>query len=158
MQGERNGTGARQENGIDDSGTHTVGDSQGGRTVNVVVRLVGRPGQVELPAELRAEVKAHSFWKWGTTVMFDIRIVNVNTGSYLCMTPEKALAKTEKEEKYLYIKTRLERRRNFTPMVYSADGIPGAKVLAAQKRLAILLSYKPKREYSEMCDFVRARM
>ena len=43
-------------------------------------------------------------------------------------------------------------------MVYSADGIPRAEDLAAQKRLAALLSYKLKREYSEMWCFVRARM
>ena len=43
-------------------------------------------------------------------------------------------------------------------MVYFAEGIPGAEALAAQKRLAALLSYKLKREYSEMCGFVRARM
>ena len=43
-------------------------------------------------------------------------------------------------------------------MVYFADGIPGAEALAAQKRLAALLSYKLNREYSEMCGFVRARM
>ena len=39
-------------------------------------------------------------------------------------------------------------------MVYSADRIPGAEALAAQKRLAALLGYKLKREYSEMCGFV----
>ena len=43
-------------------------------------------------------------------------------------------------------------------MVYSTDGIPGAETLAAQKWLAALLSYRLKREYSEMCDFVQARM
>ena len=43
-------------------------------------------------------------------------------------------------------------------MVYSADGIPGAEALAMQKRLAALLSYKLKQEYSEICGFVRARM
>ena len=43
-------------------------------------------------------------------------------------------------------------------MVYSADGIPRAKALATQKRLAALLSYNLKQEYSEMCGFVRARM
>ena len=43
-------------------------------------------------------------------------------------------------------------------MVYSADGIPGAEALAAQKRLAALLSYKLKREYTEMCGFVWAWM
>ena len=43
-------------------------------------------------------------------------------------------------------------------MVYSTDRIPRAEVLAAQKRLAVLLSYKLKRKYSEMCGFVRARV
>ena len=32
------------------------------------------------------------------------------------------------------------------------------KALAAQKRLAALLSYKLKQEYLEMCGFVNARM
>ena len=43
-------------------------------------------------------------------------------------------------------------------MVYFAYGIPGAESLAAQERLYALLSYKLKREHSEMCAFVRARM
>ena len=43
-------------------------------------------------------------------------------------------------------------------MVYSADGIPRAEALSVQKRLAGLLSYKLKREYSEMCGFVRVSM
>ena len=38
------------------------------------------------------------------------------------------------------------------------DVIPGVEALAVQKRLAALLSYKLKREYSEMCGFVRAQM
>ena len=58
----------------------------------------------------------------------------------------------------MYLQYCLERIRTFTPKVYSADGIPGAESLAAQKRLAALLSYKLKREYSEMYGFVRARM
>ena len=90
--------------------------------------------------------------------MFDIRIVNLDSGSYLRMTPEKALVKEEKEKKDLYLQACLERRRNFTPMVYSADRIPRAEALAAHKRLATLLSYKLKQEYLEMCGFVRARM
>ena len=90
--------------------------------------------------------------------MFDIRIVNLGAGSYLHMMPEKALTKAEKEKKDLYLQACLERRRTFTPMVYSADGIPRAEALDAHKRLAALLSYKLKQEYSEMCGFVRARM
>ena len=89
--------------------------------------------------------------------MFDIQIFNLDAGSYLCMTPEKALAKAEKEKKDLYLHACPVRRRNFTPMLYSADGIPGAEALAAQNRLSALLRYKLKREYSEMYGFVQAR-
>ena len=74
------------------------------------------------------------------------------------MTPEKDLAKAEKEKNDLYLQACLERKSNFPPMVYSADGIPGVEALATQKRLPTILSYKLKREYSKMCGFVRARM
>ena len=63
--------------------------------------------------------------------MFDIKIVNLDAGSYLRMTPEKAFEKAEKEKKDLYLQACLERRRTFTPMVYSAIRIPGAEALAA---------------------------
>ena len=87
--------------------------------------------------------------------MFDIIIFNLDSGYYLRMTPEKALAKAEKEKKDIYLHTCLERRRTFTPMVYLADGIPGAEAVAAQKILAALLIYKLKQEYSEICGFVK---
>ena len=43
-------------------------------------------------------------------------------------------------------------------MVYSEYRIPAAEDLAPQKRLAAILRYKLKQEYSEMCGFVRLRM
>ena len=36
--------------------------------------------------------------------------------------------------------------------------MPGAEALATQRRLAALLSYNLKQEYSKVCGFVRARM
>ena len=145
---------------MDNSGTDTVGEAQGGRarTANGAGRLVGQPGQVKVPAELRTYVSDHGFWKRGTTTMFDIIISNLDAGYYLFMTPEKALAKADKEKKDLYLQACLERRRNFTPILYYADRIPGAEALYSQKWLAALLRYNMKREYSEMCGFVWARM
>ena len=122
MQGERTGAGARQEGGEADGDTETVG-----WMVNGSARLAGKPGQVVVPAESKADMSAHGFWKRGTTAMFNIRIVNLNAGSYLNMTPAKALAKTEKVKNDLYLQACLERRRTFTPMVYSAPGIPSAE-------------------------------
>ena len=52
----------------------------------------------------------------------------------------------------------MERKKTFTLMVYSADGITRAEALDAQKRLAALLSYKMKRVYYDICGFVRARI
>ena len=126
VQGESNGAGAQQGSGTSEGGAHTVGEYQGGSgpTVNGADVLARRKGQVEVHAYSRTDVSAHGFWKQGTTAMFDIRISNMNTGSCLCMSPEKALAKAEKGTKDLYPQDCLERRRIFTPMVYYADGIP----------------------------------
>ena len=52
----------------------------------------------------------------------------------------------------------LQRKRTFTPLVYLADGIAGDEAKAAERRMASHLSNKLKREYLEMCGFVRARM
>ena len=160
--GERTRTGAWQEGGTSKSGADIVGEAQGdgriGRTVNRVDALARRPGQVEVTAESRVDVSAHGFWKQGTTTIFEIRTVNLNAGSYLRMMPEKAIVNTDKEKKDLYLQDCLERRHTFNPMVYSTDGIPGAEASVAQKRLAAILSYNLKREYSEMCGFVKERM
>ena len=91
---------------------------------------------------------------WALTSALDY----LDMGSYLRMMTERDLAKAEKEKKDLYLQACLERRRSFTPMVYSEDRMPVVEVLGAQNRLAALLDYKLKQEYSEMCGFVKARM
>ena len=66
--------------------------------MNGVALLARRLGQVQVPAESMANVSPHGFWKQGTTTMLDIQIVNLDVGSYLHMTPQKALAKAVKEK------------------------------------------------------------
>ena len=91
-------------------------------------------------------------------MIFDIRIFNLDVGSYLRMKPEKALAKADKENKDMYLQDCLEHISFLNPRVYSTDGITGAEALSAQKRLDTLLSFKLKQEYSELCGFVRSRI
>ena len=97
VKGERTGARERQEGGIVNGGADIVGEAQGGGgsgpTVNRAAVLARSLGQVAVPAESRADVSAHRFWKWGTTAVFDIRIANLDTVSYLHMTPEKSLYK-----------------------------------------------------------------
>ena len=118
------------------------GNGQAGHRVAVLAR---RLGQVEVPAESRADVSAHSFWKRGTTAIFDIQIVNLDVGSSLRMTLEKDLAKAEKDENDSYLQDCLESIRDFTPMVYSLDREPRVEAMYAKDRLAALLIYKLER-------------
>ena len=87
--------------------------------------------------------------------MSDIRIVNLEADSYLCMAPEKMFSKAEKENKNKHC---LERRRTFTTMVYDASRISGTGALAEHRRLASHPRFKPKQEYSKMCGFVGEMM
>ena len=69
--------------------------------------------------------------------MFDIRIVNLDAGSYLRMTPEKTLVKVEKENKDLHLQTCLEQRRAVTPIVYSVptSSIDRKSVVSQRQKL-----------------------
>ena len=87
-----------------------------------------------------------------------MQIVNLDAGSYLRQTSAKSLATAKKEKMDKYLQICLDHRRSLTPMVYSVDGITGIEAIVAQRRLASLLSNKLKREYLEMCGFVRAWM
>ena len=51
-----------------------------------------------------------------------------------------------------------DHRKDFSPLVYSVDGMTGPETRAAEKRLAEKLSKKWKRDYSELCGYVRACM
>ena len=53
-------------------------------------------GQATVPDESQADVSVHGFWKWGTTALFYMLIVNLDAVSYLRQTSAKALATAEK--------------------------------------------------------------
>ena len=78
--------------------------------------------------------------------------------SYCNMDPAKALLKCEKLKKDKHLRACLERRRSFTPICYSVDGMAGRETRAAEKQLARLLADKWERTYSQMAGYVRARM
>ena len=49
-------------------------------------------------------------------------------------------------------------RKDFTPLVYSVDGIAGREAKNAERRIATMLSDKWQRPYSEMVQYVRVPM
>ena len=116
----------------------------------------GAKVQVTLPDESQLYKSVHGLWKWGTSALFDMQIVNLDTGSYVHQKYAKALSTAENEKKDKYLHNFLDCRNHFIPMVYSADIIPGTEALSLQQSTSLLLSNKLYREYLEICGFIRA--
>jgi hypothetical protein len=108
--------------------------------------------------ENRGDKGVHGFWKRGRMCIFDVRITDTECRTSRNMKPEKVLAKCEHLKKQKHLVPCLERRRDFTPLVYSVDGMAGRETKMAERRLASQLAWKWKREYSEMVGYVRTRM
>ena len=108
--------------------------------------------------ELRGDLAVHGFWTRGQTAIFDVRITDTDQPSNRNTAPSKVLLRQEKEKKDKYGALCLARRRTFTPLVFSVDGLMGKEATAASKRLASSLAAKWKRSYSEVCGFIRSRL
>ena len=119
---------------------------------------VAGTNRTEPTPELRGDVAVHGFWTRGTTAIFDVRVTDTDAPSNRNTAPEKVLQRHEKEKKTKYGALCIARRRTFTPLVFSVDGMQGAEATAASKRLASSLASKWKRSYSEVCGFVRSRL
>ena len=129
-----------------------------GRDVRASQRSEEEEEEGGLGDEARGDVGAHGFWKRGRTTIFDIRVTDTDCRSYGNMDSRKVLERHAREKKGKYEEACLERRRDFTPMVYSVDGMAAKEARAAERRIAGLLSAKWQRQYSEMANFVRTRM
>jgi hypothetical protein len=108
--------------------------------------------------DLEGDKGIRGFWSHGRECIFDIRITNTDSRSHRNRDASKVLASQEKEKKDKYERACREQRKDFSPLVYSIDGMAGPKTRAAERRLAARFAWKWKREYSEMVGFVRTRM
>ncbi|KAL7530731.1 hypothetical protein ACHAXR_003648 [Thalassiosira sp. AJA248-18] len=106
----------------------------------------------------RGDASCHGFWKRGRTCIFDVRITDTDVRSQRNKDVAKILTKHEKEKKDKRLCSCHEMWKNFTPLVYSVDGIAGREAKNAERRIATILSDKRQRPYSEMVQYVRVRM
>ena len=101
---------------------------------------------------------AHGFWQCGRTAIFDVRITDTQSCSYRNKDYQKVLAQQTKEKKNQYLCPCLEMRKDFTPLVYSVNGIAGREAKNAEKRLAYHLSKKWHKPLPQMVYYVRVQM
>jgi hypothetical protein len=112
----------------------------------------------EAAADSRGDIAAHGFWRRGTTAVFDVRIADTDAPTCRGQEPMKVLRRHEKEKKTKHLAACVARRRHFTPLVFSVDGLQGPEATAASKCLASKLSKKWGRSYSEVVGCVRSRI
>jgi hypothetical protein len=108
--------------------------------------------------EERGNASCHGFWECGRTTIFDMRITDTDAQSFQKKEFGKVLEQHEKEKKDRYLQNCLEMRNDFTPMVYSVDGIARREARNVEKRLATHLAGKWNCEYLQMVYYVRVRM
>ena len=117
----------------------------------------GELDEMQITGE-RGDAGVHGFWQWQRTAIFDVRIMDTDARSARGRDYTKVLAAHEKEKKTKYLQSCLQMRKDFTPLVYSVDGIAGWEAHNAERKLASHLAAKWGRKYSEMVYYVRVRM
>ena len=108
--------------------------------------------------EERGDAGVHGFWQRQRMAIFDVRITDTDARSARGRDYTKVLAAQEKEKKTKYLQSCLQMRKDFTPLVYTVDGIAGREARNAERKLASHLAAKWGRSYSEMVYYVRVRM
>jgi hypothetical protein len=108
--------------------------------------------------EARGDVLAQGFWNRGRGTVFDIRICDTDSRFYGNTSLSKILERHAKEKKDKYETACLNRHRDFTPLVYSVDGMASKDARTAKRRIAWLLAKKWSRTYSDMACFIHTQM
>ena len=94
--------------------------------------------------EARGDIGAHGFWKRGRTTIFDVQVCDTDAKSYGNRELKKVLESAARRKKGKYEEACLKRQGDFTPMIYSVDGMAEKHAGAAERRVAGMLAVKWK--------------
>ena len=108
--------------------------------------------------EDRGDVLIRGLWSKGTDCILDVRMTDLDAKSNKSRNPDKVLAAHEREKKKKYLEPCLEQQRHFSPYVVSTDGLFSKEAKMVLKRLALMLTEKWGKPYSEVCGYVNDRM
>jgi len=113
-----------------------------GRELNAAQRTEGEV----LEDEAHGDVGAHGFWKRGRSTIFDVMICDTDAKSYGSRTSKKVFESAALKKKSKYEEACLERRRDFTPMIYSINSMADKHARTTEKRIAGILAAKWTRQ------------
>ena len=84
--------------------------------------------------------------------------MNNDALSYWNKSPEKCVQTAQKEKKWKYLEACLQKRRHFSPFIFSVDVLLIDEAEAALKRISSRLATKCKQPYYKTCGYVNIRV
>ena len=107
---------------------------------------------------LVVDLGVRGVWQPQTEALFDVRVVDTDTQSYVQCAVSSVLATAEREKKRRYAQASQERHASFSPFVLSVDGLLAREVQFVIKRFADKLSIKWHKSYSGVMGWVHAHL
>ena len=93
-----------------------------------------------------------------TDCIIDVRVINAEAKSYRNKDVDKIIEAAEKSKRAKYGKLCDNNRKDFEPVVCTADGVVGPEGSKLLKLIVKRLAKKWRRDYSDTCGFVRSRI
>ena len=104
-------------------------------------------------------VSAVGVWSPMERTFFDVRVVHPNSPSYKGKDVEKIYQQNEKEKKNKYNQRVIQvEKATFTPLVFTTTGGMAPECTKFHKKVAELISWKTKEEYSQVMNHIRTRI
>ena len=105
---------------------------------------------------LIADLGARGVWEPQAMALYEIRVVDTDTKSYLFHSPVSVLASVEAEKQRKYCDACTERCATFTPLCFSDDDLVDDEAAYFLKHLGRILSVTWERQYGEVIRWLQA--
>jgi hypothetical protein len=119
-----------------------------------IIKSAGTNGM----GELRGDWSVRGFWVPQRMAVFDTRIFNANASSYKSISLEAAFNLHRNQKKQLYSAHVENLRGSFTPVIATCEGILDREADAYVRRLALHISKRWDKGFSQTMFWVRARI
>ena len=106
----------------------------------------------------RLDVSAVGVWGAMERTFLDVRVLHMNSPSYMEKSPEQLYHQHEQEKKRTYHRVIEVEKGSFSPLVFSTTGGMGPECTRFHKRLAELISAKRGESYADTMNYIRTRL
>ena len=99
----------------------------------------------------------HGFWSRQQTAVFNVRVTDTDAKSYSNCS-DKILERHARDKKTDYNEACPKKRRDFTPLIYSINGMTSKGTRTVDKKMTYLVAKKWHRPHPKMVCYVKRQM